>query len=65
MMQKLTDQEYLESKGLRCRECGSSDSLEGEEVNIDAGTARQDMFCHECGASWTDVYRLVRTEDLD
>ena len=51
-------EKYLENGGTRCPLCGSLE-IEGSEVNVDAGMACQRMSCTDCGAVWTDTYKLV------
>ncbi len=54
----LTSQEYTQEGGTRCPHCGSLE-IEGHEVNIDAGHARQEMSCNRCGQGWQDFYTLA------
>lgn len=49
---------YIEERGVRCPYCRSS-HLEGGEVTIDAGAARQEVACKDCDQAWTDRYRLI------
>ena len=49
---------YVASGGANCPYCGSADMV-GQEVNVDAGNARQEVGCDECGAEWQDRYKLV------
>lgn len=55
---KITNQEYVEHGGTRCPFCGSYDII-GQEVNIDAGSAWQDVFCNHCENEWQDTYTLT------
>jgi len=59
----LTSDEYVGKLGLRCPHC-HSDSISGGEVNIDAGTATQEVTCDDCDAEWLDVYNLTGYADL-
>jgi hypothetical protein len=52
---------YLESPN-HCPICKGTD-IEGREVEIDGGTARQSIVC-DCGAQWIDVYTLTRIDAL-
>lgn len=52
------EEAYVACKGTHCPSCGSDDLL-GAEVTIDCGEATQDIICNECGAEWTDVYKLT------
>jgi hypothetical protein len=54
----MTSAEYLEQGGTVCPFCKSHD-IEGQEVNIDAGTAWQDVSCNQCGEEWQDTYTLT------
>jgi len=61
----LTDKqkkEYVDSDGVHCPYCHSTD-IEGGSVNVDAGTAWQEISCIECGESWQDVYMLTSIEE--
>ena len=59
----LTPSEYVGKFGLQCPCCTSTD-IEGGEVNIDAGTATQEVGCNSCGASWQDVYNLASYDNV-
>lgn len=39
----------------KCPWCGASD-IEGGPVEIDDGSARQDVDCKECGQEWVEWY---------
>ena len=57
----LTDEQkrvYLAANGVRCPRCGY-EQVEGGNVDIDAGSARQPVWCLRCNAEWTDVYTLT------
>ncbi len=55
------DIQHLKNKYLkashRCLNC-DSDNIEGGSVNVDAGGAIQDIYCNDCGSSWSDLYKL-------
>ena len=53
-----TNQQYIDNGGTKCPYCNSHD-IEGREVNIDAGSAWQDVICHQCGQEWQDTYTLT------
>ena len=64
----LTDeqkQHYIARRGTRCPFCQCED-IEGSSVEIDAGSASQDITClnDKCGKSWTDIYQLIDVEEL-
>jgi hypothetical protein len=42
-----------------------SHDIEGGSIEIDAAGASQSVRCNDCGATWVDVYSLVRYEDLE
>jgi transcription elongation factor Elf1 len=54
---------YLKHKGVRCPYCGSEDIV-GESVEIDGGTATQEVDCSACQREWQDVYALVDVQPL-
>lgn len=41
----------------QCPKCGSSD-IEGESVEVCAGTAEQPVSCNACDSTWTERYAL-------
>lgn len=53
-----TNQEYIDQGGTKCPYCNSYD-IEGQEINIDAGSVWQDVICHQCGQEWQDTYTLT------
>ena len=55
---KLSNDEYVAEGGTRCPYCGGID-IQGQEVNIDAGQAWQDVICNTCGHEWQDTYTLT------
>ncbi|WP_396334134.1 hypothetical protein [Burkholderia anthina] len=61
----MTESEYVGSRGVRCPSCGTSSGLRGEEVEIEDGAAFQRVGCGECGATWSDLYRLVSYSELE
>ncbi len=56
--------EYLQQYGLVCPFCGSWD-IEGGSMDFDWGEIAQRISCHECGETWTDVYKLAVVADSD
>lgn len=54
----LTNKEYLDECGQVCPHC-SSINLSGDHVQIDAGSAWQDITCDDCGKEWQDTYTLT------
>lgn len=53
-------EKYIAQGGVRCPYCGSED-LDGGSVQIDRGTASQDITCLDCGKEWEDTYVLVNS----
>jgi hypothetical protein len=59
----LTNQEYLETSGLRCPNC-EKDGIEGSSITVAQGFVWQDCRCNICNAEWTDMYKLAGYEHL-
>jgi len=57
-MSKLTSKQYVDNGGTLCPFC-KSEAIEGSRVEVDAGTAWQEMRCHDCERMWQDDYKLV------
>jgi len=60
----LNNEQYIAEGGTRCPFCGSLD-IEGQEVNIDAGQAWQDVYCNHCRKEWQDTYTLTGYADTN
>ena len=56
--------DYVKAGGVVCPVCGS-ESVEGDGLEVDAGTATQEVNCTECKATWEDRYTLTSYEDLE
>jgi hypothetical protein len=54
--------EYIVGNGERCPYCMSHD-LVGSHVEIESGTAFQDMSCNGCNKEWQDRYELHSVVD--
>jgi len=54
---------YIESCGVACPFCGSG-NIEGQQFDVQAGTASQPINCTDCGAEWSDVYTLDTISDV-
>lgn len=57
----MTDAEYVARSGNACPYCRRSGTLEGSG-SLDMGNGSEvtvDIWCSECGATFTDVYRLA------
>jgi transposase-like protein len=57
-IQKMSQKQYVKIDGIRCPYCGS-DNIKGEDIEVDAGIAIQDVFCEDCDKSWSDTYKLT------
>lgn len=51
-------EKYVQQRGTCCPYCDREDRG-GGFVEIDTGTAWQDVSCFGCGNSWRDIYHLV------
>lgn len=49
---------YAANGGEMCPFCSNEDLI-GESINIDSGSATQEVFCTECEKTWFNEYRLV------
>ena len=57
----LTDEQriaYVLNGGSSCPLCGD-ETIDGTSVQIDNGTAWQNVSCNECNAEWQDIYSLT------
>lgn len=54
----LTNKQYVKKGGNCCPFCGST-NIEGEGVDVQEGSAQQEVTCQDCFASWFDEYNLV------
>ena len=54
--------EYLEAAGSFCPFCRSEKIEAPKGVEVDAGSASQQMHCFACGGNWYDQYELVDVE---
>ena len=55
----MSDQEYVAAGGLKCPHCGEGDIEGNGGVEIEAGTAWQEVGCGNCQKTWIDVYKLI------
>lgn len=60
----MNSKQHAATNGQHCPHCHATE-LTGESVEINNGTAEQEMSCDVCGATWTDVYALTGFKDLD
>ena len=64
MHNPMTENEYVEGRGLKCPLCRSPDVVCGRadfdgDINI-----CQDVSCRECDASWTDHFTMTGYGEL-
>jgi len=62
-MKKLTNEKYVAHGALICPSCESM-NIESGAVENDCATAWASVKCHDCGATWDDVYALTGYENL-
>jgi hypothetical protein len=62
-MTKKEKQTYLRADGVFCPFCKSLD-IEGGSVEINSGTASQEIHCLNCDKKWADLYHLVDVEEI-
>lgn len=55
---------YLKNNGQNCPVCYGT-NITGTEVEVNNGTATQNMFCGDCESSWLDTYKLIHYTELD
>lgn len=55
----MTDDEYVQTQGLRCPYCRERDVEGVGGVEIDAGYATQEVRCNSCERHWIDRYHLM------
>ena len=60
----MTDQEYIDDRGVRCPFCRTND-IRGEDINIEGGACSQEVWCNGCGEGWYDVYELRGYEPMN
>lgn len=55
---KLSQDEYVKQGGTCCPFCKSTDIV-GDSIEIDCGTASQEVSCNDCNGEWKDQYDLA------
>lgn len=55
----MTDDEYVQTQGLRCPYCRKNEVEGVSGVEIDAGVATQEIRCNGCERYWIDRYHLM------
>lgn len=63
-MADMTPEEYKADGGQYCPVCKGCD-FSGGQVEVAAGSATQEVHCHQCGASWVDTYALTGYAELE
>ena len=58
------EQEYLENSGGKCPVC-NSDDINADSVELDGSQGYGNVDCAECGATWTDIYKLAGIDNLE
>jgi hypothetical protein len=53
-----------EYDGSTCPRCGNKDDVVAYDSLFETDTAEQSASCDECGAAWTELYRLDGYTDL-
>lgn len=61
----LTQEDYLLNHGENCPKCNSTDLNKNQNVEIDFDTIYQECNCNQCGAKWTDTYKLINYSNLN
>jgi hypothetical protein len=55
---------YLADGGVRCPFC-RSENISGGFVEVDGGSAYQEIGCIDCDKAWVDIYDLVDVEEKE
>ena len=64
-MKARTCKQYVELKGSRCPVCGGKNLDAGELwLDDDVTIAHLDCWCDDCGAQWSDKFKLVGYKNL-
>lgn len=59
LQQAMTAGQYARHAGMKCPMGCEGGDFDGEGISIESGGASQEVSCRECGANWTDEYKLV------
>lgn len=60
----MSEAQYVRGYGMKCPVCGSTSGVQGDDVEIDAGSASQESSCSDCNSSWCDRYLLDGYDNL-
>lgn len=55
---------YVAGNGVTCPTC-QQQQFACDPIEIDGGTASQQIYCPECDSGWTDIYQLVSISNLE
>ena len=58
-MKKMSQKAYVDSKGIHCPFCGSTNIGADGNVEVDCGGGSQTVSCDDCGKTWYDFYKLT------
>ncbi len=59
----MTQKEYVRRKGCACPACGRS-NVEAGNMEADGNSVYSEVTCRDCGATWTDHFKLAGYCDL-
>lgn len=48
----------------KCPHCGSNESVEYNNIDVNGTECAQEAYCNECGAEWLDTYSYTGIRDL-
>jgi transcription elongation factor Elf1 len=60
----VSQRDYVRDMGSYCPRCRSND-IYGGSIDVDSGGASLTVLCNDCGASWTDQYKLIGYSDFE
>ena len=63
-MTLMTRREYLLADGLLCPSCRST-NIEAYEIDADGTIADGLVRCHDCNASWNDMWDLTGYDEFE
>lgn len=64
-MERMTDEEYVAKKGVRCPYCGAHAVRTLSDMDPCDDAAYQDAICDECGKEWIDLFKLVGYSEVN
>ena len=63
--QLINNYNYVKTSGQQCPSCESYEITSLDHVEIDNGSAWQEVKCDSCKATWQDVYKLTGYDNLE